>query len=168
MHWRRCESSWLYLLIGGQRTRARFLSAENAPSSLLLSGPTSEKLELCQLKQLLVNSVFEERELSKDEVFLEYSNVFTGFGGTFSTFANPIIHFFYPPPPPSKFCLMIVFDFSWNMKMTQGKSKTMAMQIFWGVKEVYYGIELRAGAVPKQDAPRTEQVCESNKALSFG
>ena len=63
---------------------------------------------------------------------------------------------------------MIVFDFSWNMKMTQEKSKTMAMQIFLGVKEVYYGLELRAGAVPKQDAPRTEQVCESNKALSFG
>ena len=73
--------------------------AENAPSSLLLSGPTSEKLELCQLKQLLVNSVFEARELSKDEVLLEYSNVFTGFGGTFSTFANPIRNTLFLPPP---------------------------------------------------------------------
>ena len=81
--------------------------------------------------ELLVNSVFDARELSKDEVLLEYSNVFTGFGGTFSTFANPIIHFFYRPPP--QFCLMIVFDFSWNMKMTQEISKTMAMPIFfWG------------------------------------
>ena len=26
------------------------------------------------------------------------------------------------------------------MKMSQEKSKTMPMQIFWGVKEVYYGI----------------------------
>ena len=35
---------------------------------------------------------------------------------------------------------MIVFDFFWDMKMTQEKSKTVAMQIFRGVKEVYYGI----------------------------
>ena len=26
------------------------------------------------------------------------------------------------------------------MKISQGKSKTMRMQIFWGVEAVYYGI----------------------------
>ena len=46
----------------------------------------------------------------------------------FSTLANPIIHRLYPP----KFCIMIEFDFSWDMKMTQEKSKTMPMQIFRG------------------------------------
>ena len=47
-------------------------------------------------------------------------------------------------PPPPKYCIMIVFDFSWDM-LTQEKSKTMPMQNFFffgggGVKEVYYGI----------------------------
>ena len=32
--------------------------------------------------------------------------------------------------------------FSWDMKMSQEKSKTMPMQVFFfGIKEVYYGIE---------------------------
>ena len=35
---------------------------------------------------------------------------------------------------------MIVFDFSWDMKMTQEKSKTMQYANFLEVKEVYYGI----------------------------
>ena len=38
-----------------------------------------------------------------------------------STCTNPIIHRFYPP----KFCIIIVCNFSWDMKMSQGKSKTM-------------------------------------------
>ena len=35
---------------------------------------------------------------------------------------------------------MIVSNVSWDMKMSQGKSKTMPMQIFWGVEAVCYGI----------------------------
>ena len=54
----------------------------------------------------------------------------------FSIFANPIINRVYPP----KFCIMIVFNFSWDMKMTREKSKTMPMQIFGRVKEVSDGI----------------------------
>ena len=46
----------------------------------------------------------------------------------FFTFTNPIIHLFYPP----KFCIIIVCNFSWDMKMSQEKSKTMPMQISWG------------------------------------
>ena len=54
----------------------------------------------------------------------------------FSICTNPIIHIFYPP----QFCIIIVYNFSWDMKMSQGKSKTMPMQFFWGVEAVYYGI----------------------------
>ena len=79
--------------------------------------------------------------LPKPECFLKmlsYSNLssFLGIKGQFSSFAGPIIHHVYPP----KFCIMVGFDFSWDMKMTQEKSKTMPMQIFGGLKEVYYGI----------------------------
>ena len=35
---------------------------------------------------------------------------------------------------------MIVCNFSWDIKMSQGKSTTMSMQMFWGVEAVYYGI----------------------------
>ena len=44
------------------------------------------------------------------------------------TCTNPIIHLFYPP----KFFIIIVCNFFWDMKMSQGKSKTMPMQIVWG------------------------------------
>ena len=47
----------------------------------------------------------------------------------FSTFANPII-----------FCITIVFDFSWDMKMTQEKSKTMPMQILGGKRGVLWDL----------------------------
>ena len=50
----------------------------------------------------------------------------------FSTCTNSIIHLFYP----TKFCIIIVCNFSWDMKM----SKTMPMQIFLGLEAVYYGI----------------------------
>ena len=43
--------------------------------------------------------------------------------GQFSTCTYPIIHLFYP----AKFCIIIVCNFSWDMKMFQGKSKTMPM-----------------------------------------
>ena len=46
----------------------------------------------------------------------------------FSICTNPIIHLFYPP----QFCIIIVYNFSWDMKMSQGKSKTMPMQIVLG------------------------------------
>ena len=67
------------------------------------------------------------------------------FGGTnkeyygcfiFTTCTNPIIHLFYLP----KICIGIVFDFSWNIFMSQEKLQTMVMQKFWGVIEVYYAI----------------------------
>ena len=48
-----------------------------------------------------------------------------------------------PPPPPKKkktFCVGIVFDFSWDIFMSQEKLQTMVMQTFWGVIEVYCGI----------------------------
>ena len=56
----------------------------------------------------------------------------------FSTCTKPlhVIHLFYPP----KFYIIIVSNFSWDMKMSQGKSKTMPMHIFWGLEAVYYGI----------------------------
>ena len=47
---------------------------------------------------------------------------------SFSTFSNPIMHLVYPP----KFCIIIVLDFSWDMKLSQEKSKAMPMQIFGG------------------------------------
>ena len=64
----------------------------------------------------------------------------------FSTCTNPIIHLFIPP----KICVIIVYNFPWDMKISQGKSKTMPMPFFFslrgwvgggggGVKEVYYG-----------------------------
>jgi len=46
----------------------------------------------------------------------------------FSTCKNLIIHLFYPP----KFFIVIVCNFSWDMKVSQEKSKTMPMQIFGG------------------------------------
>ena len=39
-----------------------------------------------------------------------------------------------------KICIGIVFDFSWDIFMSQEKLQTMIMQKFWGVIEVYYGI----------------------------
>ena len=54
----------------------------------------------------------------------------------FSTCTNPTIHLFNPP----KFCITIVCNSSWDIKMCQGKSKTMPMPIFWAVEAVYYGI----------------------------
>ena len=63
----------------------------------------------------------------------------------FTTCTNPIIHLFYPlPPPPNppkkKICIGIVFDFSWDIFMSQEKLQTTVMQKSWGVIEAYYGI----------------------------
>ena len=44
------------------------------------------------------------------------------------------------PLLPPKFCIIVVGNFSWDMKMSYGKSKTMLMQIFLGVEAVCYGI----------------------------
>ena len=49
---------------------------------------------------------------------------------SFSPCTNPIIHLSYP----LKFCIGIVCNFSWDMKMSQEKSKTyanMPMQFFF-------------------------------------
>ena len=37
-----------------------------------------------------------------------------------------------PPPPPPKFCITIVFDFSWDDCNTQEELETMVMQNFEG------------------------------------
>ena len=37
--------------------------------------------------------------------------------------------------------VMIVFDFSWDIKMTQEKSKTMSMQIFGGKRGVLWDLQ---------------------------
>ena len=65
-----------------------------------------------------------------------YSSRLSKSKSLFSTCTNPIIHLFNPP----KFCIIIVCNFCWDMKMSSGKSKKMPMQTFWGVEAVYYGI----------------------------
>ena len=56
-------------------------------------------------------------------------------------FSIPYLHKSHNTPllPPT-FCMIIVWHFSWDIKMSQEKSKTMPMQILGGLKEVYYGI----------------------------
>ena len=56
--------------------------------------------------------------------------------GLFTTCTNPIIHLFYPP----KNCIGNVFDFSWDIFLSQEKLQTMVMQKSLGIIEVYYGI----------------------------
>ena len=46
----------------------------------------------------------------------------------FTTCTNLIIHLFYPP----KIYIGIVFDFSWDIFMSQEKLQTMVMQKFEG------------------------------------
>ena len=49
----------------------------------------------------------------------------------YATFAfSSIIHLICPPPPPIKFCMSIVFNFSWDGCNTQEKWKTKVMQNF--------------------------------------
>ena len=49
-----------------------------------------------------------------------------------------------PPPPPQqkkkKNCITIVSNFSWVLQSSQEKLKTMVVQKFWGVNNVYYGL----------------------------
>ena len=50
---------------------------------------------------------------------------------------NPIIHLFYPP----KICIGIVFDFSWDIFMSQEKLQTMVMQTSWpGLLEAWLAL----------------------------
>ena len=50
-----------------------------------------------------------------------------GFSVTkFTIFSNPIIHLVYP----SKFCVFIVCNFSWDMKMSHEKLKPVPLQDF--------------------------------------
>ena len=46
----------------------------------------------------------------------------------FTTCTNPIIHLFYPP----KICIGVVFDFSWDIFMSQEKLQAMIIQKCWG------------------------------------
>ena len=58
----------------------------------------------------------------------------------FSTFANPIIHLFYPPPPLKKnlhrHCIRFLLAHEDDPREIENK----AYANVWGVKEVYYGI----------------------------
>ena len=40
---------------------------------------------------------------------------------------------------PPKFCITIVFNFSWDGCSTQEKWKTKIMQNFWGARKLHYG-----------------------------
>ena len=48
----------------------------------------------------------------------------------YDTRTSLIMHLIYPPPPPppAKFCIRIVFNFSWDSCNTQDKWKTKVMQ----------------------------------------
>ena len=46
------------------------------------------------------------------------------------------MHLVYPP----KFCITIVFEFSWDDCNTQEKLETMVMQNVGEVNEMYYGL----------------------------
>ena len=64
-----------------------------------------------------------------------------------------MIHLFYPP----KIRIGIVFDFSWDIFMSQEKLQTMVMQKFWGVIEVYCGIvQVVNGVVHGMEALRQQ------------
>ena len=59
-------------------------------------------------------------------------------------FENSFIHHFHidhnAPYLPLKFCITIVFYFSWDDCNTQEKLETMVMQIFSGEYKVHYGL----------------------------
>ena len=59
------------------------------------------------------------------------------------TCTSPIMHLIYPrphPPPPPKFCIRIVFHFSWVLQPSQEKLKTRhAYAKFCGANKVHYG-----------------------------
>ena len=50
----------------------------------------------------------------------------------FATLENTIISFLSPPKKKKKFCITIVFSFSWDDSKSQEKLKTMVMQNFLG------------------------------------
>ena len=56
---------------------------------------------------------------------------------------NNCIHYFYishnAPCSPQKFCIGIVFNFSWEGCNTQGKQKTKVYATFGGTNKVHYG-----------------------------
>ena len=53
----------------------------------------------------------------------------------FAISTSPILHLVCPP----KFCISIVFSFSWDDCNAQGKWKTMVIQIFGGQKRCIMG-----------------------------
>ena len=44
-----------------------------------------------------------------------------------------------PPPPPRKFCITLVFYFSWLLQPYQEELKTMFLQNLAGTNKVHYG-----------------------------
>ena len=58
----------------------------------------------------------------------------------FTFFTQTIMQLVYTPPPPSpKFCITIVFDFSWDDCNTQEKLKTKVSKVL-GATKVDYGL----------------------------
>ena len=58
-----------------------------------------------------------------------------GLARLYATSTFPIMHLICPP----KFCITLVFHFSWVLQLSQEKLKTVLMQEFGGAKKVHYG-----------------------------
>ena len=52
----------------------------------------------------------------------------------YATSTFPIMHLLCPP----KFCISIVFNFSWDGCNTQGEMKNKDYAKFWGANKVHY------------------------------
>ena len=59
----------------------------------------------------------------------------------FTTFTRTIIHLFCPP----KFCISVVFNFSWVLQPSLEKSNTMVMQNLKGVNKMHHGLCANGG-----------------------
>ena len=59
----------------------------------------------------------------------------------FTTFTRTKIHLFCPP----KFCISVVFNFSWVLQPSLEKSNTMVMQNLKGVNKMHHGLCANGG-----------------------
>ena len=53
------------------------------------------------------------------------------------------------PPAPPKFCITIVFDFSWEDCNTQEKWETIGLRKIWGVNKIPYGLCENGGYIDR-------------------
>ena len=56
---------------------------------------------------------------------------------SYATCTSPIMHLICPP----KFCISIVFNFSWDGCICPGEMKNKGYAKFWGTNKVHYGSE---------------------------